>query len=165
MPSSYKTSFLKLNRFIGIDKPKMDDFNNDNMVIDNELKSQSEKIAAVQSHVSDTQNHITPQERASWNNLLWEVGTYVGDGGYTKNVNIGFKPRLGFIFQKDEFLITSYGMGSSPQSEQRSAVLTPVGCSLYTQILDNGFMVCNTIDVAEDFRMPKLNIKGITYVY
>ena len=166
MPSKYKTSFLKLNRYVGTDKPRMDDFNKDNLLIDHTFKEQSEKITSLLTHTSNIQNHITDEERKKWNNLLWEVGTYVGNGKYTQNINIGFKPRLGFIFQKDEFLMSSVGMGSgTPQTEQRSAILTPLGCSLYCKILDNGFMVCNSNDAAEDFRVPKLNANEYTYVY
>lgn len=166
MPSKYKTSFLKLNRYVGTDKPRMDDFNTDNLLLDNKFKEQSEKITNLLTHSTNTQNHITNEERKKWNNLLWEVGTYNGNGGYTQNINIGFKPRLGFIFQKDEFLISASGMGGGiPQTEQRSAILTPLGCSLYCKILDDGFMVCNSDDASENFRVPKLNSNGNTYIY
>lgn len=42
MPSTYKTPFLGLNRFIGSDKPKMDDFNRDTQKLDDKLKEHFE---------------------------------------------------------------------------------------------------------------------------
>ena len=34
MASTYKTNYLGLNKFVGSDKPKMDDFNFDNETLD-----------------------------------------------------------------------------------------------------------------------------------
>ena len=37
MSSTYKTNYLGLNKFVGTDKPKMEDFNFDNEQLDSEL--------------------------------------------------------------------------------------------------------------------------------
>ena len=52
MSSSNKTNYLGLNQFVGSDKPKMEDFNADNRLLD-------EKI---QQHIQ-SQLHLTEQQR------------------------------------------------------------------------------------------------------
>ena len=38
MSSSNKTSYLGLNQFVGSDKPKMEDFNADNRLLDEKMQ-------------------------------------------------------------------------------------------------------------------------------
>ena len=38
MASTYKTNYLGLNKFVGSDKPKMDDFNFDNETLDQKFQ-------------------------------------------------------------------------------------------------------------------------------
>ena len=71
MSSSNKTNYLGLNQFVGSDKPKMEDFNADNRLLD-------EKI---QQHIQ-SQLHLTEQQRERLENpgcimqsLLWEKTT------------------------------------------------------------------------------------------
>ena len=52
MASTYKTNYLGLNKFVGSDKPKMDDFNFDNETLDQKF----------QEHVQSSL-HITEEER------------------------------------------------------------------------------------------------------
>lgn len=69
MSSKNKTPNLRLNSWIGSDKPKRSDFNADNEIID----------SVVSGHINDTDSHITSQERAKWNTFIG-VGVYFGDG-------------------------------------------------------------------------------------
>ena len=68
MSSSNKTNYLGLNQFVGSDKPKMEDFNADNRLLD-------EKI---QQHIQ-SQLHLTelskPARRMRKNmpNWLWKT--------------------------------------------------------------------------------------------
>lgn len=49
MPSTAKTKTLRLNQFVGSDKPKMDDFNYDNTQLE----------TVVGGHLADAQKHLT----------------------------------------------------------------------------------------------------------
>ena len=57
MASTNKTETLGLNQWIGSDKPKMEDFNSDNRLID----------TALAGHRADQTVHVSAQERAAWN--------------------------------------------------------------------------------------------------
>ena len=59
MSSSNKTSYLGLNQFVGSDKPKMEDFNADNRLLDEKM----------QQHVQ-SQLHLTEQQKERLENLL-----------------------------------------------------------------------------------------------
>ena len=75
MSSRYKTANLKLNSWIGSDKPKRADFNADNEIIDRELSA----------HFNDTDVHITQQDRDNWNTFT-KTGVYFGDGKSEKTI-------------------------------------------------------------------------------
>ncbi len=47
MPSTHKTAFLRLNRWLGLDKPKKDDFVSDNQIIDENMQSLSQSLSAL----------------------------------------------------------------------------------------------------------------------
>lgn len=89
MSSTNKTNNLKLNSWIGSDKPKRVDFNYDNEIIDR----------VITEHTSDTVVHINDEERNRWNNYMY-VGVYYGDGSDTKVIHTGcpFDINVGFVF-------------------------------------------------------------------
>ena len=67
MTSTYKTNYLGLNKFVGSDKPKMDDFNFDNETLDQKF----------QEHVQSSL-HITEEERQMLGKANYVIGTYTG---------------------------------------------------------------------------------------
>ena len=79
MASTNMTEHLKLNQWIGSDKPKMADFNADNRKVDQ----------AVGSHTADQTMHLTEAERAAWNKAIPIVGGYTGDGTPMRAVEMG----------------------------------------------------------------------------
>lgn len=83
MSSSYKTNNLKLNSWVGSDIPIMQDFNNDNEILDN----------TISNHTSNSVIHITDDERNKWNKPF-ALTSYVGDGKTNQAValNVGFNP-------------------------------------------------------------------------
>ena len=85
MASTNMTEHLKLNQWIGSDKPKMADFNADNRKVDQ----------AVGSHTADQTMHLTEAERAAWNKAIPIVGGYTGDGTPMRAVEMGVAPRFG----------------------------------------------------------------------
>lgn len=69
MPSSGKTNRLKLNRFVGTDKPKMDDFNYDNQQLETLLGA----------HLEDGEIHLSEQRMQMFENLKTQVAVHTGD--------------------------------------------------------------------------------------
>ncbi len=89
MSSTNKTNNLKLNNWIGSDKPMRVDFNYDNEVIDR----------AITEHTSDDVVHINDEERNKWNNYI-HIGVYFGDGSSTRDVatDCPFDANFGIVF-------------------------------------------------------------------
>lgn len=69
MPSTAKTKTLRLNQFVGSDKPKMDDFNYDNTQLE----------TVVGGHLADAQKHLTSEERKAWSQPACELFFYDGN--------------------------------------------------------------------------------------
>ena len=165
MASTYKQSFLKLNKFVGSDKPKMDDYNYDNSLIDQNAMETNQRLISAENHAKDQEKHITAEERGKWNKLQWVIGKYEGNGQGEREISLGFSPRLGFVFQENEFPMTGYDTDCALQSEQRLAIITELGSTLYSATTPDGFVVCSTNNVQSDQRMPRMNINGQSYIY
>ena len=85
MSSSNKTNYLGLNQFVGSDKPKMEDFNADNRLLD-------EKI---QQHIQ-SQLHLTEQQRERLENPGYLIGSYTGDGTTKRTISVAQPIGFGF---------------------------------------------------------------------
>jgi hypothetical protein len=75
LASTYKTSHLGLNNWIGTDKPKREDFTGDNALIDSavaavntELDEHSAALESAASHASDSAKHLTSAQRTAITN-------------------------------------------------------------------------------------------------
>ena len=165
MPSTYKQSFLKLNKFVGSDKPKMDDYNNDTRLIDENAALVDSRLRLTEEHMKNSTCHVSPEEKSSWNNLKWVIGSYVGNGATQREISVGFKARLGFVFQKNEFISTAFSDECPIQNEQRFVILTELGSSRSSMITPNGFKIANTSNISMDSRMPRMNIPEKEYIY
>ncbi len=86
MSSTNKTANLGLNSWVGSDKPKREDFNYDNSVLDN----------VITEHINDMQMHITEDERALWNITVYS-GMYFGNGSSTRTVETGCPFEASFV--------------------------------------------------------------------
>lgn len=89
MSSTNKTSKLGLNKWIGTDVPKREDFVKDNELIDN----------ALGTHLADSVRHVTNNDKAKWNEPYY-ITVFIGDGNSTRTVqtNCPFNPTWGIIF-------------------------------------------------------------------
>ncbi|MGN0531743.1 MAG: hypothetical protein ACI4IN_02995 [Eubacterium sp.] len=89
MSSTNKTDNLGLNQWVGTDRPKMQDFNQDNLLID----------SAVTRHITDSEAHVTGADKTVWNKP-YHIQVYTGDGSSTRSISIdaGFTPRWGIVF-------------------------------------------------------------------
>lgn len=152
MGSSYKTPHLNLSCFVGTDKPKMDDFNSDNKKIDSAMKI----------HEDNSNVHVTLEEKERWNSGAFTVGTYCGDGKTKRDVNIGFCPRLCFVFQSGMPLIS---FDAQTGANICCGVACEQGCTQFVTLTLNGFTIENMSTPSPFGAVPKLNANGQNYVY
>lgn len=89
MSSTNKTAKLGLNKWLGTDVPKREDFVKDNELIDN----------AVGTHLADNIRHVTSNDKTKWNQPYY-ITVFNGDGNATRTVQTDcpFNPTWGIIF-------------------------------------------------------------------
>ena len=101
MSSTYKTTNLGLNQFVGSDRPKMEDFNFDNQQIDQKF----------QEHVLSNL-HLTEQQREQLGKASYQIGSYSGDGQASRTIAVEGEIGFGLIFMVGEVFnqtVTSSG--------------------------------------------------------
>lgn len=150
MPSTYKTEHLGLNRWLGSDKPKRTDFNEDNERID----------AAVAGHIADHVAHVTEAERARWD-APFVTGSYTGDGTAERAIQLGFRPSALIVCIASKAPINV----SSSDVQLRFAFATEAGASKGVALSDEGFWVYNPSVAPLDGETPRLNIQNSMYFY
>lgn len=116
MASTYKTNYLGLNKFVGSDKPKMDDFNFDNETLDQKF----------QEHVQSSL-HITEEERQMLGKANYVIGTYTGNGESPRTIDVGFDVEFGIIFALEEPISMLHA--SAGVTGIYAAFITQQGCS------------------------------------
>lgn len=151
MASTYKTTFLGLNRFIGTDSPKMDDINFDNQTVDQKFKEHME---------SDM--HLTQQDREQMKSTGYIKGSYTGDGKASKTITLGKEVEFGIIYADKEPLVKAMTNG---ESIIWSAVIGDTVSSKGAYATAGGFVVQQLLGASSDGKKPSLNEKGKTYAY
>lgn len=89
MASTNKTPNLKLNSWIGSDKPKRTDFVGDNDIIDRELGN----------HLNDTVVHLTEEDRQKLD-VPFSVTTFSGTGVDNRILNFSFEPSFVIVYKR-----------------------------------------------------------------
>lgn len=153
MPSSSKTSYLKLNYWSAGDKPKMADFNSDNQLVDN----------ALQEHVQNTALHLRGSQSA-WINQPFASGTYAGTGEAKKSITLGFQPALVIILPQ------SYGPIELDTTQDMPIIRFAMGAD---GMGSTGLTITSTgFTVVQDQKLPLaglpmicLNENKVTYRY
>ena len=152
MSSSNKTSYLGLNQFVGSDKPKMEDFNADNRLLDEKM----------QQHVQ-SQLHLTEQQRERLENPGYLIGSYTGDGTTKRTISVAQPIGFGFVFMVGEGL--HYAVTTLGENHIFSAVMAPQGCSKGVSITSGGFTVLQSGSSTPDGKKNMLNQSGKKYIY
>lgn len=152
MSSTYKTTYLGLNKFVGTDRPKMDDFNFDNETVDQKF----------QEHV-ESNLHITEEERKLLGKANYVMGTYTGDGQSSRTLSFEFPIDFGIIFAVKEPL--ALFQATANITYVYSAMISPSGCSKGVYTTEGGFIVQQTNTNPPDGKKSMLNQEGTTYVY
>lgn len=157
MPSSYKTPYLKLNRWVGSDKPKRDDWNTDNERIDTGVQTVSQEL---EKHLVDEVSHITKKERVRWNQgHAHYTYLYTGDGTAARNIDLGENISFGLIFPIGKPLVNA-----TPEVNCYSAILSSTGCSQGASLRERGFTVHQQQRPDPSNFSVKLNEKGVPYL-
>lgn len=152
MASASKTPNLSLNNWNASDKPKREDFNGDNLIIDE----------VVGNHVGNDDIHVTADEKELWN-ASFIVGQYFGSGASSRTINIGFKPKFAIIFSISRPLMMYNS--STTKNHIYSAFVSPGYNSLGISSADNGFSVTQSDAATYSNCCPNLNESSYTYCY
>ncbi len=110
-------------------------------IVDDNFTSIFDKSFICGSHVSNNDIHVTAQDKELWNNSLIS-GVYVGTGASSFSVNLGFKPRLVFVFATDYPFMTVNFSNSTVKSQMGLA--TEDYSSGGITVTSNGFRVSKT---------------------
>lgn len=190
MPSSNKTLHLQLNKWLGSDKPKKDDFNSDNQRIDEACRLLQQSIelldanlksgtaaneqaisalsntlsGAITSHSGNSAIHVTQSEKDKWaNNSGVVLGSYAGDGNATKKITLGYQPLFVFIFPSGDGL--SRANWTAESLAMNSGCVSKLGSSSGMTLNSDGFTVQYYATGGFDGHHIKHNAPGVTYVY
>ncbi|MCI5735512.1 MAG: hypothetical protein SOY48_07780 [Eubacterium sp.] len=154
MSSSNKTG-IGLNLWLGGDKPKREDFCNDNIIIDKQITD----------HKKDMSCHVSEEERNKWNtNIFCDI--YYGDNESMRDIDTGcpFNPSAVIIFPSG---VTPHVWDAS---NGRGYIYTAYGSTFGTT---NGLLFRNdrkTLRVYQNLKGVKdevvcLNETGVPYCY
>ena len=144
MASSEKTPNLLLNKWLGSDSPKREDFVTDNMILDaaiTELKQNAGQGGGqdprLDAHLGNAAVHMSPTEKQTLANSVPVIGTYTGNGALFQSIVLGFRPRYGFVFTENEPFLMPGATGTS--LTVRAAMITDQGCTEGVDVISTGF--------------------------
>ena len=161
MASSLKTNHYQLNNWIGTDKPKREDFNGDNGIIDGALYDLN---TALVSHTGNAQTHVTQEEKTKWNGKLSLItGVYVGDGERNRAIDLEVAPLVVLLFE-DWGAFMTYDFANYSGNVKGGIGSTEGGTSGLT-LYENGFSVMDVPENGPSGYTPRLNTLGTTYRY
>ena len=177
MPSSNKTRNLGLNKWLGSDKPKKDDFNADNALLDMAVHTLRERMDALEqeggaggeltAHLADGTAHVSEEDRARWNNPPAAggpgMGTYTGNGQLLQKIVLGYRPRFGLLYGVNKGVTQTDW--DAKETRAYSGFFGEQGCSRNIETSAEGFTVFHNVSRPVDGCSFKYNESGVVYVY
>lgn len=156
MSSTNKTKNLKLNSWIGSDKPQRIDFNADNYIIDE----------AISAHNENKEIHITQAERKNWSTFV-KSGVYFGNGSAerTINLNCDFEISFAVIFASNRPLnISAF---SDSRHHSYSAFVGRLGSTSGAKFSKDykSLVVNQSSSALMNNEYINLNESGVSYTY
>lgn len=147
MASANKTPYLKLNQWLGTDKPTRSDFVLDNSIID-------EKVG---SHINSSFQHLTSIEKEKLDNP-YTVKLIQGTGESIRTVTLDFTPSIALCFIPDTpMCVTENGMSTV----NAAFSISDVGGSGGIIIAENAVKLRNETEGNTVFN---LNASGTQYI-
>lgn len=110
------------------------------------------------SHVRDSEIHVTAQDKEKWNELF-VTGSYLGSGGSSRSINLGFSPNL--------VIVTSLGNHPSVYDSANAVIKNYFGVCTASggtgiEITASGF---RAMSVSTTGTQTNLNQAGTSYSY
>lgn len=152
MSSANKTPNLGLNDWDASDKPKREDFNSDNALIDTLLGG----------HILNESLHCTSEQKALWN-APYIMESYFGTDAASRTINCGFSPRAVIIYTHNR-LPVEYNASESKHYVY-SGMATNAYFSLGISLTSNGFTVLQGTSELNSGVVNSLNKSGLRYIY
>lgn len=151
MPSSHKTQRLKLNRFVGSDKPKMDDFNYDN--------AQLEQLLG--AHLEDRSIHITQAEHTTLRQP-YHMFVYTGDGRASRTFSLPFTPTFGVVFAME--WMPQLNNGPNPSvAVAMSGFFSKHGSSKFLRVDGTSLTITHQASLPAQSMASNLNLSDVKY--
>lgn len=151
MSSSAKTEKLRLNQWSGDDKPKREDFNQDNRILEDQLGG----------HIADAGIHLTGEEKERLQ-TLFKTGSYLGTGEADKTVNLPFRPKAVFVFAQNRPFAWADANGKI-NSYAAAAIANQHTVGM--RISGEGFVVSDSGTAVQGDWVVSLNKINLTYFY
>lgn len=156
MGSTNKTSNLKLNSWIGSDKPQRVDFNQDNSILDK----------VISEHNEDKQIHITQAERENWNTFV-KTGVYFGNGAAERTIELecDFEISFAIIFAGNRPM--SIAGFSNSRHHNYSAFVGRLGSTSGAKFSKDykSLVVTQSTSALMNNEYINLNESGVSYTY
>ena len=154
MPTNNKTPNLNLNSWIGTDKPKRQDFVDDNNILD----------SVIANHIADTIAHMSANEK-SLLNAPFIVDMLGGNGNSTCTHTLPFTPKLVILFLRDNLPIEHNTEGNYYIYNFAIATQSACGASRGATLTGNTLTLEQTQNTPEDGIFINLNKYFGQYVY
>lgn len=154
MSSNNKTDFLQLNQWDSADKPKREDFNADNAIIDESFFQ----------HCVDSVSHTNSAERNRWNTPYY-FSSYIGNGEAKREIETKcpFNPTFGIIFQTGG--ATHETRFDAKLVQHFSAFVTQRGGTIGASLSGTRLTVTNYATPAYESEYATMNAVTCTYLY
>lgn len=154
MSSSNKTPHFDLNFWSGSDIPSREDFNRDNVLIDD----------ALNVHIQDTGIHVTAMQQTQWDHPFC-IGTYVGNGSASRTIQLagGFAPQWGILYAVNRF--PSEKDFANQADYNYFAFFSQSGSTVGVSLGGNELMVAQSGVALAGNEYRSFNESGVTYVY
>lgn len=154
MPTNNKTPNLNLNSWIGTDKPKRQDFVDDNNILD----------SVIANHIADTIAHMSASEK-SLLNAPFIVDMLGGNGSSTCTHTLAFTPKLVIVFLRDNLPIEYNSNENYYVYNFAIATQSATGASRGATLTGNILTLEQTQNTPEDGIFINLNKYFGQYVY
>ena len=154
MSSTNKTDNLKLNSWIGTDKPKREDFVNDNFIIDK----------AITDHINDQNVHITAAD-------IENLGTTIisdvvnGTGEAYCEHTLSFSPKFVIVYTIGKPLCEYNTTNNYTVCNAGIAYMNQSGSTSGLEIIDNTLVMYQTQETPTNGIFRNLNASGAQYRY
>lgn len=156
MSSTNKTGKLKLNSWIGSDKPQRVDFNNDNHILDK----------VISEHNENSIIHITQAERENWSTFV-KSGVYFGNGSAERTINLDCDFDISFAIVFADSRPMSIAGFSNSRHHNYSAFVGRFGSTSGAKFSKDykSLIVTQSSSALLNNEYMNLNESGVSYTY